>query len=234
METKQEYKIHEEGCLKLLPEIKSNSVDMILTDPPYGMNFVSNHRKNKYDKIKNDDGCLDWLDEVSKQSYRISKNNTAHYIFCSYHNIDLFKQAFEKNFQIKNILIWEKNNTSMGDLTGNFASKTEFILFIQKGRPLIRGKRDSNILKFNRTANEIHPTQKPINLNEYLISKFSDELDLICDPFMGSGSSMAACRNLNRNYMGFEISDEWESNYKRILTKKAETETRKNNINKWV
>lgn len=79
--------------------------------------------------IKNDSD-VDWLPDFAKECFRVAKNNTAHYVFCSFHRIDLFKQAFEAFFSVKNVLVWEKNNTSMGDLMHDFAPKLEFILFL--------------------------------------------------------------------------------------------------------
>ena len=193
-------------CLERMKEIPDGSVDMILTDPPYGMDFQSNHRKEIYSKIKNDKD-LSWLEFWSYELFRVCANNTAHYVFCSFHNVDKFKQALEVNFKIKNMLVWEKNNTSMGDLKGDFAPKYEMIIFIQKGRRLINGKRDANILKFNKTGNKLHPTQKPVDLLEYLLSKFSDSGDVILDPFMGSGSTGVAAKNLNRNFIGIELDE---------------------------
>ena len=198
--------IYNEDCLEGMKQIPDESIDMILCDPPYGMNYRSNYRKDKYDSIKND-SSLEWIDEFVDEIYRISKDNTAHYMFTSFHNIDLFKQAIERKFKVKNLLTWVKNNTSMGDLKGDFAPKTEFIIFFHKGRRLINGKRDSNVLEYNRTGNKLHPTQKPIDLTEYLISKFSDKEDVILDPFMGSGTTAIACLNTNRQYIGFEIDE---------------------------
>jgi len=193
-------------CLERMKDIPSGSVDMILTDPPYGMDFQSNYRKDKYSKIKNDKE-LSWLSVWADELFRVSANNTAHYVFCSFHNVDKFKQALENKFKIKNMLVWEKNNTSMGDLKGDFAPKYEMIIFIQKGRRLINGRRDPNILKFNRTGNKLHPTQKPVDLLEYLIEKFSDGEQTILDPFMGSGSTGCAAKNLNRNFIGIELDE---------------------------
>lgn len=195
-------------CLELMKTIPDNSIDMVLTDPPYGMAFQSNYRKEKYSKIKND-SSVEWLDEFSSEAYRVAADNTAHYVFCSYHHIDKFKFSLEKYFKIKNILVWEKNNTSMGDLKGDFAPKIEFIIFLQKGRKLINGKRDPNIFKFKRTGNKYHPTEKPVDLLEYLLSKFSSENDSVLDPFMGSGSTGVACKNLSRKFIGIEM----DSNY---------------------
>ena len=196
--------LHNGDCLEVMKSIPDGSVDMVLTDPPYGMSFVSNHRADKHKPIAND-SSLEWIDDLASGLHRIVKDDTAHYVFCSYHHIDKFKQAFERYFKIKNILTWVKNNTSMGDLKGDFAPKTEFILFLQKGRCLIRGKRDCNVLQYARTGNELHPTQKPVDMLEFLISKFSDESMVVCDPFMGSGSTMIACLNTNRKGIGIEL-----------------------------
>ena len=199
-------KIYNEDCLEGMKRIPDKSVDMIITDPPYGMAFRSNYRKERYGAIENDTN-LDWLDAFAKDCYRVSKENTGHYVFCSFHNIDKFKQAFEKYFKIKNILTWVKNNTSMGDLKGDFAPKTEFVLFMHKGRSLIRGKRDSNVLEYKRTGNKLHPTQKPVDLTEFLITKFSDDGQLVLDPFIGSGTTAIAAINTGRNFIGFELDE---------------------------
>lgn len=215
-------KLINDDCLKAMKDIPDNSIDMILSDPPYGMSFQSNYRKVKHKKIKNDD-CLDWLEDFIKQIYRISKDNTAHYLFCSIHNIDIFKQEIEKFFKIKNILIWKKNNTGMGDLKGSFAPKYEMIIFFHKGRKLINGKRECDILEFNKTRNQLHPTEKPVDLLEYLIKKFSNENETCIDPFIGSGSTGVACNNLNRSFIGIEIDkDYFDIAEKRILGDKDE------------
>ena len=197
-------KLIQGDCLEVMKGIEDGSVDMVLTDPPYGMSFRSNYRKKKYRGIKSDT-TLDWLDIFASECFRVAKNNTAHYVFCSFHNIDKFKRAFENQFKVKNILIWEKNNTSMGDLAGDFAPKYEMILFLHKGRRTINGKRDANILKFSKTGNNYHPTQKPVDMCEYLLAKFSDVGNTVLDPFMGSGTTGVACKNLNRDFIGIEL-----------------------------
>lgn len=190
-------------CLQVLKEIPDGVIDMICTDPPYGMDFQSNYRIEQHAKIANDKD-LDWLPDLVKECYRVAKDNTAHYFFCSFHKLDVFKQALEQHFKVKNILVWEKNNTSMGDLKGDFAPKVEFVFFVHKGRSLIRGKRDPNIFKFARTGNELHPTQKPVDLIEYLVGKFSDEGQCVLDPFAGSGTTAVACENLKRRWVCIE------------------------------
>ncbi len=195
-------------CLEELKQLEDESVDMVLTDPPYGMSFVSNYRNDKYKAIEND-ADLSWVDEMVYQCWRLAKNNTGHYFFCSFHHIDVFKQAIERRFKVKNVLVWEKNNTSMGDLKGDFAPKVEFVIFAHKGRRLINGKRDPNIFGFSRTGNVNHPTEKPVDLCKYLMGKFSDEGETVLDPFMGSGTTGVACACLNRNFVGIEKDDKY-------------------------
>ena len=193
-------------CLELMKDIPDGFVDMVLTDPPYGMAFKSNYRKEKYNEIQNDKS-LEWLERYISECYRVLKNNSAIYCFCSWHNVDVFKQAIEKKFKVKNILIWEKNNTSMGDLKGSYAPKYEMIIFAHKGRKLLNGFRYADIIKASRTGNKNHPTEKPVDLLETIIKNSSDENSVVFDGFMGSGSTGVACVNTNRNFIGIELDE---------------------------
>ena len=193
-------------CLELMKNIPDGSVDLVLTDPPYGMAFKSNYRKEKYNEIQNDKS-LEWLERYISECYRVLKNNSAIYCFCSWHNVDVFKQAIEKKFKVKNILIWEKNNTSMGDLKGSYAPKYEMIIFAHKGRKLLNGFRYADIIKANRTGNKNHPTEKPVDLLETFIKNSSGENEVVFDGFMGSGSTGVACVNTNRRFIGIELDD---------------------------
>ncbi len=200
--------IKQGDCLELMKEIPDKSIDLILTDPPYGMNFQSNFRKEKYKKINNDENLL-WIDDFLKESYRVLKDNTCIYIFCSWHNVDIFKKNIEKYFKIKNIIIWVKNNTSMGDLKGSYAPKYEMVIFAHKGRRLMNGFRYPDVIEAKRTNNKLHPTQKPIELLEKFIMASSNENDIVLDPFTGSGSTGVACINTNRNFIGFELDEKY-------------------------
>ena len=204
------YKLYHGDCLKIMDKLieEGVKVDAIITDPPYGMNFVSNHRKQKYSPIKNDNS-LDFLPLIMSNINHILKDNSHIYIFCSWHNVDIFKQEFEKYFKLKNIIVWEKNNTSMGDLKGSYASKHELILYGHKGRRLINGFRNPDIIKANRTNNKLHPTQKPVDLLELFINKSTDENEIILDMFMGSGSTGVACMNTNRKFIGIELDKDY-------------------------
>lgn len=200
--------IYNMDCLEGMKMIPDNSIDCVITDPPYGINFVSGRRKEKYSPIENDTN-ISFLDDFFQMCYKCLKDNTHIYVFCSWHNVDIFKQTFEKYFKLKNILVWEKNNISMGDLYGSYAPKHEFILFGHKGRRLRNGKRLPDIIKANKTGNKLHPTQKPTDLLEVFIEQSTNKGQVVLDAFMGSGSTAIACLNTDRNFVGFEIDQDY-------------------------
>ena len=213
------YKLYNGDCLEIMDRLieEGVKVDCILTDPPYGMNFKSNHRKNKYEKIENDNN-LNFLPLLFNKLYKILNDNSHIYCFCSWHNIDKFKIEFEKYFKLKNIIVWEKNNTSMGDLKGSYAPKHEFILYGHKGRRLRNGFRYADIIKAKRTNNKLHPTQKPVDLLELLLKQSTNENEIVLDCFMGSGSTGVACANTGRKFIGIEL----DNNYFDIASKRIE------------
>jgi len=199
-----------------IKQVLDNSIDLVVTDPPYGMKFQSNYRKVKHKSIQNDDN-LDWLYGWAVELKRVCKDEAHLYVFCSWHNVDIFKQELGAYFKIKNILIWEKNNTGMGDLEGDYAPKYEMIIFCSNGIKKLNGGRDANILKAKRTGNENHPTEKPVNLISYLIEKSSNKGDLVLDTFAGSFSTAQACKQKERNFICFEIEKDYCKTAKNLL-----------------
>ena len=222
------YKLYNGDCLEVMDKLikEGIKVDCILTDPPYGMNFKSNYRKDKYKSILNDNN-LDFIEIYFSKCYDLLKENTHIYCFCSWHNIDKFKIEFEKYFKLKNIIVWEKNNTSMGDLKGSYAPKHEFILYGHKGRRLRNGFRYADIIKANRTNNKLHPTQKPVDLLELFVKQSSDNNEIILDGFMGSGSTGVACMNTNRRFIGIELDNNYFNIAKQIIEEAYNKETHK-------
>lgn len=197
-----------DDSLNFIKTIPANSIDLVLTDPPYGIEFQSHRRKEIYDKIKNDNS-LEWLGNFFSECNRIMKDNTAIYCFCSWHNVDIFKKAFEKNFKLKNVLVWVKNNHGSGDLQASYAPKYEFILYGNKGRRKFTGKRMEDVFFANKTGNKLHPTEKPVDLLMSFILNSSNENDLVFDPFMGSGSTGEACMRTNRKFLGVELDENY-------------------------
>jgi len=201
--------LHCGDCLEIMKTIPDKSIDLVLTDPPYGMDYQSSRRTEKYDKIDNDIS-LEWLRPFLQEAFRVLKDDTHIYLFCNDYAISDFRKELEAvGFTPKRTLVWVKNNHTSGDLEGDYGNKTEFLLYAQKGRRELNGKRETNVLNFDRTATTQHPTQKPVDLNAFLIRKSSEENQTILDPFMGSGTTLVAAKLLNRNAVGIEISPEY-------------------------
>ena len=196
-----------------LKQIPDNSIDLIVTDPPYGINFTKGYKKGSEELIHGDDGfsVMVFVDEMMREFKRILKPNSAIYIFTRFDVMPYWWLKIKNHFEAKNQIIWSKGGGGMGDLKGNFSFNYESIMFATNGKHLIRGKRDGSVWNFPKCRQEFHETQKPINLLEKIISHSSDEGMVILDPFMGSASTAMACKNLNREFIGIEML---ENNYK--------------------
>ena len=211
----ENFKLYNGDCLGVMDELikQGITVDLILTDPPYLMNYQSNRRKkeNRFDKIINDKNNYILIQQYLNKCYQIMKDNTAIYCFCSWHHIDFFKQEFEKYFKLKNIIIWNKNNHGTGDLKGSYAPKYEFILFGHKGRTLLREKRIPDVIDCAKIPSKklTHPTEKPQELLEIFIKQSSDINNIIFDGFMGTGSCGVACVNTDRKFIGIELDEKY-------------------------
>lgn len=199
------WKLFEGDCLEIMPlEIEDNSIDLIVTDPPYLINYRTSRRSDKNhdfcSSIINDDNP-DLIKKAIKECYHVLKDDSALYMFCSPDTIDFFKKACEKYFKIKNLIIWVKNNWTAGDLEAQYGKQYEMIIYANKGRKKINGKRLPDVWFFNRVSGggQLHQNQKPVELIKQMIEKSSQENDVVLDPFAGSGSVGVATEITNRN-----------------------------------
>ena len=207
--------IYNTDCITGMKEINTGGVDMILSDPPYLISYSSAWRKNKEHKFCKEilgDNNEQLIKDYFKECYRILKDNSAAYIFCSAKTLDFFmRQAKEVGFTIKNILIWRKNNHTAGDLDAQYGQCYEPILYLNKGKREIKGKRLEDVWDFDRVPSNklVHQNEKPIPLLMQCILKSSNDGDLVFDGFMGSASTALACMRTKRNFLGFELDNEY-------------------------
>lgn len=207
-------KIYNEDCLEGMKRIPDNSVDLVCTDPPYLIKYKTGRRKTEHKfchEIANDDNEA-LISSYIAELYRLLKDNTAAYIFCSSKTVDFFrKECIKAGFSIKNAIIWVKNNCTAGDLQAQYGQQYEVILYANKGRCNINGNRLSDVWSFPRVcgAKQIHQNQKPLALIEQIIEKSSQEGGVVFDGFMGSGTTSIACMNTKRNFIGFELDSEY-------------------------
>lgn len=205
--------IYNEECIEGMKRITDGSVDLIVTDPPYLMNYKTGWRKSehKFSTVIAGDNNPELIISYIDECYRIMKDDSAMYMFCNANKVDFFKRELEKKFKLKNIIVWVKNNHTAGDLAAAFGKKHEFIILVNKGRKKFNGKRISDVWEFDKVAGgkQFHQNQKPTDLIELCIKKHSNEGDVVFDGFMGSGTTAIACLNTNRNYIGFELDKEY-------------------------
>lgn len=206
--------IYNENCLEGMKNIPDESIDLIVTDPPYQMRYKTNYRVDKNHKFCKEiygDNDENLIRQYVSECYRILKNNSALYIFCNVNKVELFKSELEKNhFNIKNMIIWVKNNWSAGDLKAQFGKQYEILFYVNKGRCPIRGKRLTDVWEFPRVSGkkQLHQHQKPIDLIKRCIEKSSNLGDVVFDGFIGSGTTSVACLETGRHYIGYEIDQE--------------------------
>lgn len=174
-------------CRDVLPLL--GKVGAVVSDPPYGMGFQSNHRTIKHAIIANDDDA-----ELLRLSCGIEANHSR-YIFCSWDNLSDIPKP-------KSLITWVKNNWSMGDLDHEHARQTEVIAFFNGPDHFFPSGRPQDVIKAPRTGNDNHPTEKPVPLMRAIVEWTAGT---VLDPFMGSGSTGVACARLRRPFIGIEI-----------------------------
>ncbi len=199
--------IQQGDCIELMRKIPDSHIDLLLTDPPYGIDLTPQREKGKFKNTKViNDNNLDWLDEFVEESYRVCKN--AGLIFCNWQNYDKFKQAFEKKFIIKNLIVWDKDWFGLGN---NFRPNHEFIMLICKTNIKTKSNNLSNILKFRRITSQkmLHSCEKPVALLKLLIEELTEEGDIILDSYSGSFSTGVASVGTNRKFIGYELDEKY-------------------------
>ena len=238
-------KIHNKDCFKFLPKIENDSIDCIITDPPY---FLSNDgitcksgkmvsvNKGGWDKGNDFDDVYQFNAEWIKESYRILKPGGTFWVSGTYHNIYIIGSIISsfKDFRILNNITWVKTAPPPNLSCRFFTHSTETILWIRKGKKtkhyfnyeLMKSYNDGKQMKdvwiMGRPKKDEkkfgkHPTQKPEEIIERMIHASTQENDIVLDMFNGSGTTGVVCARNNRNYIGIESDKSYcELSRKRI------------------
>jgi DNA modification methylase len=210
-------------CFEVLSKMDKNSVDLILTDPPYNISKSSNFTKNstniKFNKISIDFGEWDKeevnLDKLFSEYKRVLKPGGTMIIFYDVWKAERLKiTAEDHGFRQPRICQWIKNNPTPINSKVNYLSNAiEFFFTFTKGKkPTFNSSYDKGIYNFplchghERTE---HPTQKPIELIKSIIEKHSNKGDIILDTFGGSGTLAEAALLLDRKYILVEKDEKY-------------------------
>lgn len=188
-------------CLERMKEIESGSVDMILTDIPYGEVNQKSSGLRLLDR-GNADECTINLEKMVLECIRICRGSF--YIFCGTQQISEIVTLFKCNKLTTRVGCWEKSNPSPMNGTRLWLSGMEFCVFARKPNAVFNEHCKKALWKYPAGKSKIHPTQKPVALMEQLILASSNDGGTVLDFTMGSGTTGVACKNLNRKFIGIE------------------------------
>lgn len=200
-------------AVEWLYSLESESIDLVVTDPPY--ESLEKHRAvGTTTRLKNSKASSNkWFEifpnhrfpELLEQIYRVLKKNTHFYLFCDQETAFIVKPMAEAaGFRFWKPLVWDKRKIGMGY---HYRARYEFILFFEKGKRKLNNLSIPDVLEVDRVYRG-YPTEKPVELSEILIEQSSVEGELVCDPFLGSGSVAVAAIMNGRKFIGSDTCEE--------------------------
>lgn len=193
--------------ISIIKSMPDKYVDMILTDPPYNIDYKSNRRKdkNKFNKIINDNNNSRF--NLYKDLPRIMKDNSVCCVFCSWKNYAYDYIELSKYFKIINVIIWHKPGGGIGDLKHTLLTDYEMCIICAKGKPEIQGKRNGSVITVKKVNpnNMVHSTEKPVDLYRYIMQTWTKQWDVVLDCYAGSFVNAIACIRSKRKYICIEI-----------------------------
>ena len=210
-------------CLSILPLLSADSVDLLLTDPPYGVSFQSGHRPVQFEEMRGDESQETGLLGLAA-ALRCLKRSRHLYVFGRWNLSNLPVGSSTE-------LIWNKEKMCMGDLASPWAPQHEYIQFavyvasrqnrIDGGGRLAARLRKGTVLSYLR-PNAVavrHPAEKPVPLLRELIESSSCIGETVLDPFAGVGSTLVAAKMESRRSIGIEIEEQYARISARRLAK---------------
>lgn len=221
------------NAYELMPLVPSESVDLVLTDPPYGVGSgeasgFSGYVDRGYD-----------VPFVSKELWRILKPDSRAFVFVAQKNlVEVITGFVSSGFTLHQILVWHRPNLFGGTKkkTYEFTNVYENILVLHKGKPpklkKVEGLHNTDILKYAMPQGNFvkdrryHVHQKPLDLIRHLVLVSTEPGQLVFDPFAGSGTTAVASESTGRRWMCFEL----EPHYFEVARVRVSKESRIPNI----
>lgn len=199
-------------AVEWLKSLEDSSVDLVITDPPY--ESLEKHRAvGTTTRLKvSKSSSNEWFkifpnsrfEELFEQVYRVLRKNSHFYLFCDPETMFHAKPIAEQvGFKFWKPIIWDKKKIGMGY---HYRARYENILFFEKGKRKLNNLSIPDILEITRIHNG-YPTEKPVDLAKILINQSTQPGELVIDPFFGSASVGVAAVELERNFIGNDLSD---------------------------
>jgi len=194
-------KIYNMDCLDGMKQLDDNSIDLVLTDPPYGINENNKRNISRAKMAKPIDyGDYDWdKNKIDKEYFdemlRVSKNQI------------IFGGNYYTNFLYPTScwIVWDKDN-GHSDFADCELAWGSFNSAVRKFKWRWLGLYQER-MKYKEKR--YHPTQKPLPLFRWILEKYSKENDIILDPFLGCGTTAIGCKELNRRFIGIDINEKY-------------------------
>jgi site-specific DNA-methyltransferase (adenine-specific) len=191
-------------CLDILPTLAANSVDFVLTDPPY----IAHYKSRDGRTVPNDDNDA-WLKPAFAEMFRVLQRDTFCVSFYGWPHADRFIQAYRAaGFRVIGHFVFPKRYTS-GSKFLRYQHECAYLL--AKGYPQEPADTIGDVIDWTYSGNKLHPTQKPLSVLLPMVETFSPPGGVVLDPFTGSGSSLLAAKMLGRSYFGIELDAKYHA-----------------------
>jgi len=191
-------------CVEVMKQFPTGGIDMVLTDPPYLVNYVDRTGRS----IANDKND-DWLEPAFKEVHRVLKKDAICVSFYGWTKVDLFFKAWKgAGFRVAGHIVFTKAYASTARFV-KYHHESAFVLV--KGQPELPANPLPDVMPFEYSGNQFHPTQKPLSALQPLIESFTKPGDIVLDPFAGSGSTCIAAMLAKRRYLGIELDSKYHA-----------------------
>ena len=204
--------IHHGNCIQIMNSLPDESIDLIVTDPPYLVNYRSRDGRSIAG-----DTCSNWLLPAFAEMYRLLHNNSFAISFYGWSAVEKFMTAWKQaGFYPVGHFVFSKHYCSHKGFT---EARHECAYLLAKGRPSKPSHLLKDVIPWGKyTGNCHHPTQKPVEILRTLIRTYSEIGDIVLDPFAGSGSTAVAAHQMRRSWIGIELDATYHHNAKKRLS----------------
>ncbi len=195
-------------CLEVMRSLPDESIDAVVTDPPYGISYQSARRTDRSQwkpKIAGDGQPCIWF---LHDSARVLREGGCLLCFCRWDVQEAFRLAIGwAGLKVRAQVVWDREAHGAGDTAGSPAPQHDVIWYATKGRRVFHGLRPKSVVRSMRLSGDalVHPNEKPIGLMEGLVESYVAPGETVFDPFAGSGTTGVACVKTGRDFIGCEI-----------------------------